>query len=44
MAVRLEASIPWVTCSAVEEDPNPLGPGYPVTNVNKFTILIFTSD
>ena len=31
MAVRLEASIPRVTCSAVEADPNPLGPGFPVT-------------
>lgn len=32
IAVRLLASIPSVTCSAVEEDPNPLSPGLPVTN------------
>lgn len=31
MAVRWLASIPSVTCSAVEADPNPLGPGLPVT-------------
>lgn len=30
MAVRLPASIPSVTCSAVVADPNPLGPGQPV--------------
>jgi hypothetical protein len=32
MAVRLLASIPAVTCSAVEADPNPLGPALPVIN------------
>lgn len=31
--VRLEASIPAVTCSAVVADPNPLGPGHPVINL-----------
>lgn len=31
MAVRWLASIPSVTCSAVEAEPNPLGPGLPVT-------------
>lgn len=30
MAIRLVASIPWVTCSEVEEEPKPLGPGFPV--------------
>lgn len=30
MAVRLLASIPAVTCSAVEADPNPLRPALPV--------------
>jgi hypothetical protein len=29
--VSLLASIPSVTCSAVEADPNPLGPAHPVT-------------
>lgn len=33
MTVRLEASMPAVTCSAVEADPNPLGPGSPVTSL-----------
>ena len=32
IAVRLLASIPSVTCSAVEAEPNPLGPGLPVIN------------
>jgi len=32
IAVRLLASIPSVTCSAVEADPNPLGPAIPVIN------------
>lgn len=32
MAVRLIASIPSATCSAVEADPNPLDPGHPVTS------------
>lgn len=32
MAVRWLASTPSVTCSAVEADPNPLGPGLPVIN------------
>ena len=31
--VRWEASMPSVTCSAVEADPNPLGPGRPVTSL-----------
>ena len=31
MAVRFAASIPSLTSSAVEADPNPLGPGHPVT-------------
>lgn len=38
ITVRLLASIPSVTCSAVEADPNPLGPGLPDTNEK---ILIF---
>ena len=33
MTVRLEASMPAVTCSAVEADPNPLRPGSPVTSL-----------
>ncbi|RRT57585.1 hypothetical protein B296_00023244 [Ensete ventricosum] len=32
MTVRWEASMPSVTCSAVEADPKPLGPGSPVTS------------
>lgn len=32
MAVRPEALIPWVTCSAVVAEPNPLGPAHPVIN------------
>lgn len=32
MTVRLDASTPSVTCSAVEDDPKPLGPGNPVTS------------
>lgn len=32
MAVRWEASTPAVTCSAVDADPNPLGPGMPVAS------------
>ena len=39
IAVRLLTSIPSVTYSAVEEDPNPLGPGLPVTNEKIPTIL-----
>jgi hypothetical protein len=39
IAVRLLASIPSVTCSAVVEDPNPLGPAMPVTNEKIPTIL-----
>uniref|UniRef100_A0A7C9B258 Uncharacterized protein n=1 Tax=Opuntia streptacantha TaxID=393608 RepID=A0A7C9B258_OPUST len=39
MAVRLAASIPWVTSSAVEADPNPLFPAVPVTNLNMLTML-----
>jgi len=38
--VRLEASIPCVTCSAVEADPNPLVPGLPVTNEKKLIFLL----
>ena len=30
IAVRWVASIPWVTSSAVEAEPNPLGPLLPV--------------
>lgn len=32
MAVRWEASTPAVTSSAVDADPNPLGPGMPVAS------------
>lgn len=32
ITVRLLASIPWVTSSAVEAEPNPLEPGLPVIN------------
>lgn len=32
IAVRLLTSTPSVTSSAVEADPNPLGPGLPVIN------------
>ena len=39
IAVRLLASIPSITCSAVEEDPNPLHPGLPVINEKIPTIL-----
>lgn len=38
MAVRPDASIPWVTCSAVVAEPKPLGPGRPVIN-EKIPIL-----
>lgn len=36
MTVRAVASIPSVTCSPLEPDPNPLGPGIPVINLNIF--------
>ena len=39
MAVRLLASIPSVTSSAVVADPNPLGPGLPVINEKIPTIF-----
>lgn len=39
MAVSLEASTPSVTCSAVEADPNPLGPANPVIKLKIFTIF-----
>lgn len=39
MAVRLEASMPSVTISAVEAEPNPLGPGLPVINDTIPTIV-----
>ena len=42
IAVILEASIPSVTCSAVEADPKPLGPEIPVINLNIFRISIPT--
>lgn len=43
MAVRLVASIPRVTCSAVEADPNPLGPGHPVIS-EMIAIDLFSID
>lgn len=43
MAVRLEASMPSVTCSAVEADPNPLGPGKPVIKEKIPTISLSVS-
>ena len=39
MAVRLVASIPWVTSSAVEADPNPLFPAMPVIEDNMLNML-----
>jgi hypothetical protein len=41
IAVSLLASIPSVTCSAVEADPNPLGPAHPVTR-EKIPINVFS--
>lgn len=44
ITVRFLASIPSVTCSAVEADPNPLEPGHPVINERIPTILSIPSD
>lgn len=37
IAVSCVASIPSATSSAVEADPNPLGPGMPVINLSIFS-------